>query len=142
MAEQIEERVFLAVQDGRGRFLLGLRGPKCGNPFTWGLIGGSIDAGETPIEALTREVKEETGMSLPNWPVGLFSLAFTEHYNDRVCHFYHAYVDDTSRNRPQKTKEFTEYRWVWPIEEGWFMRPDLHYSAALMCWGIRNKKFT
>lgn len=32
----------------------------------WGLVGGKIDPGETAIEAIIREVKEETGLNLIN----------------------------------------------------------------------------
>ena len=33
----------------------------------WSPPGGVVDAGETPLEALTREVQEETGLRVAHW---------------------------------------------------------------------------
>ena len=51
------------VRDGEGRFLLvrRARDPQAGR---WSLPGGRIEAGETPEEALAREVWEETGLEV------------------------------------------------------------------------------
>ena len=38
--------------------------PNIPNPNCWALIGGGIEKGEEPIEALKREVKEEIGIEL------------------------------------------------------------------------------
>lgn len=46
-----------------GRYLLQLRDqkPNIWYPGHWGLFGGAVDAGETPEEALRRELAEEIG---------------------------------------------------------------------------------
>lgn len=39
----------------------------------WGLVGGAIDLGETPAEAVVREVFEETGLNVePKTIIGVF----------------------------------------------------------------------
>ena len=41
------------------------------NKKAWYLPGGKIDAGETPVEALQREIQEELGSQIPvNYPGG------------------------------------------------------------------------
>ena len=48
------------------KILLQLRDNKSGvlNPGTWGTFGGGIEDGETPVEAIIREVKEELDINL------------------------------------------------------------------------------
>ena len=48
-----------------GRLLMGLRaGHKRNFPNTWDLIGGHLEHGETPLQALVREVDEELGVQV------------------------------------------------------------------------------
>lgn len=50
-----------------GRYLLQLRDQKPGIffPGHWGLFGGATDPGESPEDAVRREIKEELGLSVP-----------------------------------------------------------------------------
>ena len=50
------------VVDELGRFLVGLRS----DTKTWGSPGGKVDIGETPLQAIMREAKEEAGITLQN----------------------------------------------------------------------------
>jgi 8-oxo-dGTP diphosphatase len=51
------------VTDGRGRLLLIKRGHEPGAGL-WSLPGGRIEPGETDAEALVREMREETGLTV------------------------------------------------------------------------------
>jgi 8-oxo-dGTP diphosphatase len=55
--------------DRRNRLLIYLRDNKSDIPFPnhWDFFGGHLEEGETPEEALIREVKEELGVELANW---------------------------------------------------------------------------
>ena len=46
----------------------------------WGLPGGKLEEGETPLEALTREFKEETGLIIEQ-PI-LYTFPFFERFSD------------------------------------------------------------
>lgn len=49
----------------KGRYLLVLRSNKENiDPSMWDIPGGGIEKGETALEAVTREVKEETGIDI------------------------------------------------------------------------------
>jgi 8-oxo-dGTP diphosphatase len=56
----------IILENDKGEFLLALRDNKPGIPFPdhWDLIGGHVEEGETPEEALVREVKEELDIDL------------------------------------------------------------------------------
>ena len=53
--------IFLAADTGR--LLLAHRSVAVEQPHSWGGWGGAVNSGETPIQAVKREVYEETGHS-------------------------------------------------------------------------------
>jgi 8-oxo-dGTP diphosphatase len=59
----------IILENDKGEFLLYLRDNKPGIPFPnhWDLIGGHVEDGETPEEALVREFKEELGLDLKEY---------------------------------------------------------------------------
>lgn len=56
----------IILENDKGEFLLYLRDNKPEIPFPdhWDLIGGHVEEGETPEEALVREVREELDIDL------------------------------------------------------------------------------
>ena len=60
-------QIFLFDRDNR--LVIYLRDDKPDIPFPnhWDLIGGHVEAGETPEQALVRETKEEIGLELRHW---------------------------------------------------------------------------
>jgi len=72
----MKEIAAIILENDKGEFLLALRDNKPGIPFPdhWDLIGGHVEDGETPEEALVREVKEELDIDLKEY-------AFYKKYN-------------------------------------------------------------
>ena len=50
------------IQDDRGRVLLSRRGPEDSLALMWEFPGGKVEVGESPEEALIREMNEEVGL--------------------------------------------------------------------------------
>ena len=70
----------------RGLELLVLRrGPHGRNPGTWEAVHGTIEAGENPVQAALREVREETGFET----IALYNLSrvegFYRHAADEIA---------------------------------------------------------
>jgi len=65
----MKEIAAIILENDKGEFLLALRDNKAWIPFPnhWDLIGGHMEEGETPEEALVREVKEELDINIKDY---------------------------------------------------------------------------
>ena len=81
--------VALALLERDGLWLLQLRDDVPGiiAPGCWGLFGGHLDPGETPEQALQRELLEEIG-----WQAGPLSYAFRHERPTRVLHYFRGHL--------------------------------------------------
>jgi len=67
---EIQRTIVSAVIFSRdGKLLMGKKDPRKGGVFSdcWHIPGGGVDEGETMIEALVREIKEETGLDISSY---------------------------------------------------------------------------
>jgi 8-oxo-dGTP diphosphatase len=115
----IERRAFSVSVFARhgGRVLL-IRHARLGK---WLPVGGEIEAGETPLEAARRELREETGLEgrfeapgattfIDGSPAGL--LAYEEHAaGSKGSHLNFAFVAEVDSERVVGNGEFSEHRW-------------------------------
>ncbi|EDY37222.1 nudix family protein [Cyanobium sp. PCC 7001] len=78
--------VALAVLERQGRWLLQLRDdvPGIVAPGAWGLFGGHLDPGESPQQAVRRELLEEIRW----WPPTPLPLWFRHTNAQRVAHVF------------------------------------------------------
>ena len=85
--------VALAMLERDGLWLLQLRDDVAGivHPGTWGLFGGHLDPGESPEQALRRELVEEIG-----WTAGPLEPWFDHHDPLRSAHFFRGHLGVTT----------------------------------------------
>src|SRR5512139_3613073 len=85
----------------------------------WLPVGGEIELGETPLEAATRELFEETGLGgtfptiagIDGSPPGL--VAYEEHMaGSKGLHMNFCFVADVPTREVVPNHEFGEHRWV------------------------------
>ena len=118
MAKSLSEGVYhiavmIYVKRADGCILATQRSRNKTNPLKWEVTGGSILAGETPVEGAARELAEETGCVVE---VGEQYLTIKEHYDDWlwVSHYYICnYIGKTERILAQREYEVgLEPRWI------------------------------
>lgn len=85
------------------------------NPGRWSFFGGGVERGETPIQAVKREAKEELGIILKKPRLLLTSEHDYQEYTDRMQIFIQEFPDDLN----ETSLEQKEGR-----SRGWFRISD------------------
>lgn len=90
----------------------------------WLPVGGELEPGETPLEAASRELREETGLegafpelagAITGSPPGL--LAYEEHLaGSKGLHMNFCFVADVPSRAVVSNGEYAQHRWVLPGE--------------------------
>ncbi len=100
----------------RDRVLMLHRNPAKPQGDTWDTAGGKIHQSETPLDAIVREIKEETCIALNPSEVIYFKKFYVRYPEfDFIFHTFH----HTFNKQPSVSvnpSEHTEYRWVTPKE--------------------------
>jgi 8-oxo-dGTP diphosphatase len=91
----MKEIAQILLFDRSGRLVIYLRDDKPEIPFAncWDFFGGHVEPGETPEQALARELSEELGVELTSFQLYRRYQCFTGDAYPNVKHIYYGQVD-------------------------------------------------
>lgn len=84
----------------------------------WGIPGGKVNKGETPLQAIIRETHEETGYDIANQPIENLGTVYIE-YNDKDHFTYHMFRTQLHGDPGAVKIDFNEHKgftWVTPAD--------------------------
>jgi mutator protein MutT len=84
----------------------------------WGIPGGKVDKNETPLHAVIREIKEETGYDISKHEIECLKPVYIE-YNDKDHFVYHAFRTSLQDDPGAVKINFQEHKgftWVKPAD--------------------------
>lgn len=113
MKQRVEVVAALIWSEDKGeqKFMICQRGAQKTNGLLWEFVGGKVEAGESPEEALIRECKEELEITVA--PKYLYSDTEYEYADIRV--HLSLYLSEIEKGIPQ-LKEHRDLRWITPLE--------------------------
>lgn len=116
-----------------GRFLLLKRSkPARGQLGYWELPGGGLDFGESPIEALKRELIEETTLEVEvKYPI----CTWHYHRGDQVQIIGMTFACHMSQGQVQLSDEHEDFAWIeYPHLDNYMVFPELLEEMAEWDW--------
>ena len=138
MAERSENNlvlvVALALIDSDGRILITQRPEGKSMAGLWEFPGGKVEFGETPEEALIREIGEELGINVT--ASCLAPLTFASHAYDSFHLLMPLYVCRRWEGQPV-SKEKQELKWVFPVRLRDYEMPEadkplIHHLMSIL----------
>jgi 8-oxo-dGTP pyrophosphatase MutT (NUDIX family) len=120
--------VGIIIEDGKGRLLMQQRDDHVEFPTAWVLFGGRAEAGESPLEAIKREMLEEIGLKLDS--PELFHIFL---YKDIIQHIYHSKTDEV----PSCLNEGKAYGYF-SIDDA--MKLELGFNMAEILWKFKHSR--
>jgi NADH pyrophosphatase NudC (nudix superfamily) len=96
----------------------------------WQVVSGALEAGETVLAGVLREIREEIGEAVFVRPLGIVH-ADTFHYDEKVkfmIAIYYLFVYESGSIVPGDDMEGSEFRW-WHLDELSASNVALHATA-------------
>lgn len=84
----------------------------------WGIPGGKVEKNETPLQAVIRETKEETGIDISNQTIETLKTVYVE-YSEKNHFVYHTFRTQLQSDPGAVKINFNEHKgftWVTPTD--------------------------
>lgn len=81
-------------------------------PNTLHIPGGKLEAGEDPMNAIEREIKEETNITVENILPFDFDSDITEYKGEQVQFIFLRFVADYKEGEPRPGSDASEILWI------------------------------
>lgn len=130
--------VALALQGSGGRWLMHLRSEEKHHGGLWEFPGGKVEVGETPANALIREISEELGIGLDAHslrPAGFAENAVEDGKPQIVIMLYTAGTWDLDQAVQPRALEGGAVGWFSPAEIELLAKPPLDVVLATQLFG-------
>ena len=118
------------------RMLL-LSSPTRNRPGEWQIISGGLEAAETVLDGVLREVSEEAGPQMQVRPLGVVH-AQTFHYDDQVPYMigiYYLLAYEGGEVQPGDDMRGAHYYW-WSLEE--LTAANIQFHASTHLWMLQR----
>lgn len=128
-------KVVGAIIIENGKILCAQRGDEKALPNLWEFPGGKIETGETPIEALKRELKEELKIKVDVDPVVFEETAHLYEFGEVVLTTFICYL---TKGKPVLT-EHHQVKWLHPekLNQLTWAPADIPAVQKLMTKGVK-----
>ncbi len=110
MELQVGVKVLLRNSEGKYLLLRRAPDPEQQKQLKWDIPGGRIDAGSELISNLTREVQEETGLTMTSSPRLLAAQDLMPEH--KQLHVVRLTYSGTADGEPKLSPEHTEFQWL------------------------------
>lgn len=97
-----------------GKILLLRRSDTSPQPDTWGMVAGKVEDGESPLQAVKRELKEETGIEADSNAFKLVQKTYIKFPEYDYIYYIYRMVLQGKPDIRLDPHEHKEYLWITP----------------------------